>query len=148
MCAQDGEHLGDHVSAGIFGIGVDTVDIARFEGQLSRTPKLRERLFTPTERELAVHSLAARFAAKEALIKALRGSHELGWQDLEVTRLPGEAPQFTLTERLARECRVLGAGRIHLSMTHDGGSATAFVVVETPPETAKLRNHSDEGAEQ
>ena len=54
----------------IAGIGVDVVDLARFERSIERTPKLRERLFTEAERPLPVHSLAARFAAKEALIKA------------------------------------------------------------------------------
>ena len=56
----------------IVGTGVDIVDIARFERQLERTPRLRERLFVPHERELAPRSLAARFAVKEAAAKALK----------------------------------------------------------------------------
>ena len=55
----------------ILGIGVDVVDIARFEAALERTPALRDRLFTEIERPLATRSLAARFAAKEAVAKAL-----------------------------------------------------------------------------
>ena len=55
----------------IVGIGVDVVDLARFERALSRTPGLRERLFAEAERELPLRSLAGRFAAKEALMKAL-----------------------------------------------------------------------------
>lgn len=115
----------------ITGIGVDTVDIARFERTLERTPKLRERLFTPAERELPLTSLAARFAAKEALIKALKGSHGLGWHDLEVQRGADRAPMFVTTDALARELAAVGAERVHLSMTHDAGLATAFVVLET-----------------
>ncbi len=114
----------------ILGIGVDTVEIDRFEQQLARTPGLVERLFTPTERGLRLRSLAARFAAKEALIKALGGSGGLGWHDLEVVRGVDRAPDFVRTPSLVRELDARGAGRVHLTMTHDGGVATAFVVVE------------------
>ena len=55
----------------VIGVGIDVVDIERFGLSLSRTPGLSERLFTPLERERALASLAARFAAKEALAKAL-----------------------------------------------------------------------------
>ncbi len=55
----------------IAGIGVDVVDLARFERAVARTPKLRDRLFAESERGLPLRSLAGRFAAKEALIKAL-----------------------------------------------------------------------------
>ena len=114
----------------ITGIGVDTVDIARFERQLDRTPALLERLFTAGERALPLASLAARFAAKEALIKALGGSGELRWHDMEIVRDAGRAPSFVLTPRLQQALAGCGATRAHLSMTHDGGVATAFVVVE------------------
>lgn len=114
----------------IVGIGVDTVDLARFERQLERVPALRTRLFTPDERGLSVASLAARFAAKEALIKALGGSDGIGWQDLEVLRGPGRDPYFTPTEPLVAAFASRGADRAHVSMTHDGGIATAFVIVE------------------
>ena len=114
----------------IYGIGVDTVDIDRFSRQLERTPSLRERLFCETERELPIASLAARFAAKEALMKALRGSHHLSWHDMEIVRDEQRAPSFApggvLTDLLA----TLGAGHTHLSITHDGGVAPAFVIVE------------------
>lgn len=124
----------------ISGIGVDTVDISRFHEHLVRTPALRNRLFTPAERELSPASQAARFAAKEALIKALGGSTiegsqfpegrvHLGWQDIEVLRAAGR-PSFTLTDALQHVLRVLGGARAHLSLTHDGGLATAFVIVE------------------
>ena len=61
----------------IIGIGVDLVDIARFERTIERTPRLLERMFGPVERELPLRSLAARYAAREALIKALGGSDGL-----------------------------------------------------------------------
>ncbi len=115
----------------IVGIGVDTVDIARFERQLERTPSLRERLFSPDEREVSLASLAARFAAKEALIKALGGSGELRWHDMAVVRDRGCAPSFAETPALAVALAGRGADRAHLSMTHDAGVATAFVIVET-----------------
>ncbi|WP_449282402.1 holo-ACP synthase [Leucobacter sp.] len=115
----------------IVGIGVDTVDIARFERQLERTPKMLARLFTAAEARLAVPSLAARFAAKEALIKALGGSAELRWHDMEVVRDRDRAPSFVATAGLQTALAARGAQRVHLSMTHDGGSATAFVVVES-----------------
>ncbi|WP_346730609.1 holo-ACP synthase [Leucobacter allii] len=114
----------------ITGIGVDTVGIARFGQQLERTPKLRERLFAPAERELPIASLAARFAAKEALIKALGGSGALRWSDLEVVRDGERAPAFAPTPGLSAALAARGADRAHLSMTHDADHATAFVVVE------------------
>ncbi len=119
----------------ILGIGVDTVDIGRFERQLARTPALRERLFGDVERQLSVPSLAARFAAKEALIKALGDSHRLSWHDMVVVRGEDRAPAFRQTEALARLLASLGAERVHLSMTHDAGVATAFVIVETAQTT-------------
>lgn len=114
----------------IAGIGVDTVGIDRFEQQMLRTPRLSERLFTPKEQELPIRSLAVRFAAKEALIKALGGSDGVWWQDLEVVRSNRQAPNFTATEGLTSLLHSRGLNWPHLSMTHDGGVATAFVVLE------------------
>lgn len=114
----------------IVGIGVDTVDVPRFERQLERTPALRARLFAPEERELPLHSLAARFAAREALIKALGGSGQLTWHDMAVVRGDDRVPSFVESRALQRELGARGADRAHLSMTHDAGVATAFVVIE------------------
>ena len=125
----------------IIGIGVDTVDIGRFERQVERTPRLLARLFAEPERSLPLHSLAARFAAKEALIKALGGDAGLSWQDLAVVRDGDRAPGFARTAALERVLRARGAGMPHVSMTHDGGIATAFVVLETvagPAPTSSL----------
>src|SRR5206468_4151879 len=67
-----GRRRARHAGRGmILGLGVDLVDVARFDATLRRTPALRPRLFTESERGLATQSLAARFAAKEALAKAL-----------------------------------------------------------------------------
>ena len=63
----------------IVGVGIDVVDIARFEETLERTPALRERLFTPEERGHGIASLAARFAAKEALAKSLGAPGGMEW---------------------------------------------------------------------
>lgn len=114
----------------IIGIGVDTVDIDRFARHLERTPALRTRLFVEAEQSLPMHSLAARFAAKEALIKALGDSRGLAWHDMRVVRDEDRAPSFLATPALERELTLVGANRVHLSMTHEAGVATAFVIVE------------------
>lgn len=114
----------------IVGIGVDLVDIARFEQTLERTPRLLERLFSPAERALRPRSLAARYAAKEALIKALGGSDGVHWTEIEVTPEASGRPWFTLTGSTADVVTARGITSIHLSMSHDAGLATAYVVAE------------------
>jgi len=114
----------------IAGIGVDVVDIARFESSLERTPGLRTRLFTEAEQAVPMHSLAARFAAKEALIKALGGSEGLTWHGAEVVNAESGAPSFAQTPELDALLRGRGLEHPHLSLSHDGGVATAFVVIE------------------
>lgn len=114
----------------IIGIGVDLVDIARFERTLARTPRLLDRLFTPSEREREPRSLAARFAAKEALIKALGGSDGVHWTEIEITPEPSGRPWFTLTGTTADAVAAQGITTLHLSMSHDAGLATAYVVAE------------------
>lgn len=114
----------------IVGIGIDLVDIARFEDVIARTPRLLERLFSPAERELKPRSLAARYAAKEALIKALGGSEGLHWTEIEITPEPSGRPWFTLTGSTASVVDERGITGLHLSMSHDGGFATAYVVAE------------------
>mgnify|MGYP003392016287 len=131
----------------IRGIGVDTVDIARFERQLARTPALRQRLFAPQEQELSIASLAARFAAREALIKALGGSGELTWHDMAVGRDDDRAPAFAGSDGLSSALARRGADRVHLSMTHDAGVATAFVIVESSGAASTLvAGDSENGA--
>ena len=112
------------------GIGVDVVDIARFEASLERTPALRDKLFTPAEAALPMASLAARFAAKEALVKALGAPGGLAWQDAEVVSLPSGQPTLELRGTVLARAEELGVQATHLSLTHDGGVAIAFLTLE------------------
>lgn len=119
----------------IIGIGVDVVDLERFERVLDRTPAMRTRLFTASElvrdgEPRPIASLAARFAAKEALIKAFGSSAGLSWQDLEVVSDDQRNPSLTLREGARRVADRRGVSSVHLSLSHDGGIATAFVVIE------------------
>ena len=115
----------------IVGLGTDLVEISRLEQALERTPTLRERLFTPAEATLPVTSLAARFAAKEALSKALGAPAGLSWQDAEVVVDESLQPRFVVQGRVADAVAGLGADQLHLSLSHDGGFALAFVVLES-----------------
>jgi len=114
----------------IRGIGVDIVDLDRFDRQVLRTPGLVPRLFAAGERGLPTHSLAARFAAKEALIKALGDSAGTSWQEMEVVNDAHGNPGFRLSGVMAEVLRVRGIDAVHLTMTHDAGVACAFVVLE------------------
>ncbi|MFF1875928.1 holo-ACP synthase, partial [Kitasatospora herbaricolor] len=107
----------------IAGIGVDVVDLQRFARAIERTPRLRERLFTDAERPLPVHSLAARFAAKEALIKALGDSEGVRWHDMEIVPDEERNPGFVLHNVVEGVVRDRGITSIHVSMTHDAGIA-------------------------
>lgn len=115
----------------IVGIGVDLVDISRFEATLTRTPKLRERLFTQAEREKPARSLAARYAAKEALIKALGGSDGVYWSEIDVVQDAEGKPSFALSGATASTVVNRGITGLHVSMSHDGGMATAYVIAES-----------------
>ena len=112
----------------IVGVGTDLVSLERFAETLARTPSVRERLFTPAERSLPLESLAARFAAKEALAKALGAPAGLSWQDAEVL---GPPPRFELHGTVAEALAAAGADRAHLTLSHDAGMALAFVVLES-----------------
>lgn len=114
----------------IIGIGVDVVDIARFGRSLTRTPPLRGRLFAPSERGLPLSSLAARFAAKEALIKAAGDSTGFTWQDMVVTSDAARRPSFRVGGAVAARLEALGVASMHLSLSHDAGIASAFLVLE------------------
>ena len=114
----------------IVGIGVDVCDIDRFTTSCRRTPALLDKLFTPDERGLAPASLAARFAAKEALAKALGAPAGLGWHDAEVVREESGRPRFVLRGTVASAADGLGVVSVHLSLSHDAGVAAAYVVLE------------------
>ncbi|WNM24016.1 holo-ACP synthase [Demequina capsici] len=115
----------------VVGLGIDVVAIERFEDALERSPGFLERVFTPAERALGHHSLAARWAAKEALAKALGAPGGLSWQDCEVAREDGRPPRFSLTGTVAARAAELGIVTLHLSLTHDAGIASAVVVAES-----------------
>jgi holo-[acyl-carrier protein] synthase len=114
----------------IVGIGVDIVDVERFERAVARTPRLVDRLFTPAERTLPLRSLAARFAAKEAFIKAMGGSGNASWHEMEVVQASSGAPRFHLSGQAANLALGNGVTNLQLSLTHDGASAMAFVIAE------------------
>lgn len=112
------------------GLGIDVVAIERFEDAIERSPGFLERVFTPAERELGTHSLAARWAAKEALAKALGAPAGLSWQDAEVRRGEGGRPALEIRGTVAARAAELGIDRFHLSLSHDAGIASAVVVAE------------------
>ena len=114
----------------IIGLGVDMVDVARFEQSLERTPRMRERLFTEAERELSPSSLAARFAAKEAIAKALGAPGGLEWHDVEITKDSDGRPTIAASGTVAAAADKYGVSRWHVSLSHDGGLAIAMVIAE------------------
>ena len=114
----------------VIGVGIDVVDIERFGLSLSRTPGLAERLFTPLERERALASLAARFAAKEALAKALGAPGDMHWHDAEVVSESSGQPLLELRGTVLARADSLGVASVHLSLSHDAGIASAVVVLE------------------
>lgn len=120
----------------IVGVGIDVCDIGRFERVLARTPALRTRLFTPAERDLPIASLAARFAAKEALAKAIGASPGLRWTDAQIDRGAHGAPSLRVSGTVAARAAELGVTAWHVSLTHDGGLASAVVIAERLPASA------------
>lgn len=114
----------------IVGIGVDVVALERFDRLIRRVPSLRQRLFCPDERELPSRSLAARFAAKEAVAKALGSPGGMRWHDCEVVTAPSGAPSIRATGTVAARAATLGVRGWHVSLTHDGDTAVAMVVAE------------------
>jgi holo-[acyl-carrier protein] synthase len=136
------ERVSPRRAAGIVGVGVDAVDVARFRRVLERRPRFAARYFTPSEQSDAgssadtAQSLAARFAAKEAVMKALgTGIGSFALTDVEVRRAPGtgatrNAPSLVLHGTAAALAGAQGAGRFHLSLTHTDALAIAFVVAE------------------
>jgi holo-[acyl-carrier protein] synthase len=134
------ERVGIPPTRMIVGIGVDDVDVDRFRRSLERTPSLVDRLFTDGERAyasaaapvMAVQRYAARFAAKEAVLKALGvGLGACGFHDIEVVRDDASgAPALALHAAAATLAAEQGVARWHLSMSHTETRATAFVVAE------------------
>jgi holo-[acyl-carrier protein] synthase len=120
----------------IVSVGIDVVLVERFARALDRTPLLLDRLFTDGERltesgnPRSAESLAARFAAKEAVAKALGAPAGLRWHDCEIVSDPDGRPWLTVSGTVASVAADRGIVRWHLSLSHDGGIASAMVVAE------------------
>jgi len=114
----------------IIGVGIDVVDIERFEQTLERTPALRERLFTMEERSLGIASLAARFAAKEALAKSLGAPAGMSWTDARVVTNGDGKPSLEIGGTVLARASDLGVDSLHVSLSHDAGVASAVVIAE------------------
>lgn len=123
----------------IVGVGIDVVDVDRFGESLERTPALRDRLFTPAESTRPLASLAARFAAKEAVAKALGAPVGMAWHDAEVFSEESGRPYFVLRGTVLARAEALGATSVHLSLSHDAGIASAVVVLEGSSGTTAAR---------
>jgi len=125
----------------VIGLGIDVVDVARLQGVLARHPeRAGHRLFTSREltdceaRSDTARCLAARFAAKEAFLKALgTGLRDgLAWRHISLRSGPLGQPELVATERAAEKLAELGEEiQVHVSITHDAGIAAAVVIIET-----------------
>lgn len=115
----------------IIGLGIDVVDVARFGKTLERTPRLVERLFIESERSMGLNSLAATFAAKEALAKALGAPVGLRWADVSVLRDEDGRPHLKMWGTIQARADALGVMGLHVSMSHDAGIASAVVIAES-----------------
>ena len=105
-------------------------DVSRFAAAVQRRPGMVQRLFTPAEAERPVASQAARFAAKEALAKALGAPSGMSWLDAEVLTDATGRPWFKIVGTVAARASELGVATIHVSLSHDAGIASAVVVCE------------------
>jgi holo-[acyl-carrier protein] synthase len=120
----------------IIGIGIDIVEIARIE-----RPTCNERFYTNyfSDEELEVfeackyapQTVAGRFAAKEAVLKALgQGLGNMPLREISIVKLPSGQPEVRLYGEAKRKAEELGAKRVHISISHDGGYAIAQAVAE------------------
>ncbi|RLP07926.1 holo-ACP synthase [Propionibacterium australiense] len=119
----------------IIGVGIDVCSVERFSAMLKRRPGVLERLLNPDERlahglPRSPESLAARFAAKEALAKALGAPGNLSWLDAEVVVGEDRRPVLEVRGTVKARADELGATVFHLSLSHDGPVATALVIAE------------------
>jgi holo-[acyl-carrier protein] synthase len=123
----------------IVSIGTDIIEVYRIRETLERTPRFTERVFTQKEREYceakgaaSAQSYAARFAAKEAFLKALRTGWrgKITWQDIEIKNDEFGAPYLEISGEAKLILEKLGANRVHLSMSHTTEHAIANVVLE------------------
>ena len=123
----------------IVGTGVDISEVDRIAAAVKRFgDRFLQRVFTPAEiryclgKPNAAERLAARFAAKEAGMKAIGTGlrHGVTWQDVEVVRLPGQRPMLQFHGKAAEFAARLGCKRTHLSLSHTKDQAIAYVILE------------------
>ncbi|GHE48286.1 MULTISPECIES: holo-ACP synthase [Streptomyces] len=120
----------------IIGVGIDVAEIERFGESLRRTPQLAQRLFVDSELTLpsgerrGTASLAARFAAKEALAKALGAPGGMLWTDAEVYVEETGQPRVRVSGTVEARAVALGVKSWHISLSHDAGIASAVVIAE------------------
>lgn len=119
----------------IVGIGVDLVNVTKFDATITRTPGFADTVFTPQERrdedgQRSVASMAGRYAAKEALAKALGVPPGMRWHDCEVLAEPDGRPYIRTTGLLAEAAQELGVHTWHVSLAREGDVAMAYVVAE------------------
>ncbi|MEU6866430.1 holo-ACP synthase [Streptomyces sp. NPDC046876] len=120
----------------IIGVGIDVAEIDRFGAALERTPNMAQRLFVDAELTLpsgerrGTASLAARFAAKEALAKALGAPGNMLWTDAEVYVEHTGQPRVRVTGTVRARADELGVKSFHISLSHDAGVASAVVIAE------------------
>ncbi|MDD9271083.1 holo-ACP synthase [Paenibacillus sp. GCM10023248] len=125
----------------IIGVGTDLVEIARLRKMLegSTSERFLERILTPRERELAqqrrgrlAEFAAGRFAAKEAIVKAIGCGigKQIGFQDVEVLPDAWGKPVCTVREEALQRAGLTGSPRIHISITHTESMAAAYAIVE------------------
>ena len=124
----------------IVGTGIDIAEVARIAASIERFGRrFLERVFTPEEirycesKANKAERYAARFAAKEAAMKAIGTGWNRGvtWQDVEVRRAPGNRPTIAFHNKAGEFFKALGATRAHLSITHTADSAMAQVILES-----------------
>ncbi len=123
----------------IVGTGVDIAEVPRIRAAIERFgERFLRRVFTPEEvrycvgKSNAAERLAARFAAKEAGMKAIGTGlrHGITWHDFEVVRLPGQRPNLKFSGKAAEFAARLGCKRTHLSLSHTAEQAIAHVILE------------------
>ncbi|AVH95956.1 MULTISPECIES: holo-ACP synthase [Streptomyces] len=120
----------------IIGVGIDVAEIDRFAASIERTPGLLSRLFVedelllPSGERRGVASLAVRFAAKEALAKALGAPAGLLWTDAEVYVEETGQPRLRVRGTVEARAVELGVRHWHVSLSHDAGVASAVVIAE------------------
>jgi holo-[acyl-carrier protein] synthase len=137
----------------VVGIGIDLVDIERFRRSLERTPTMRTRLFTEVELSYVapqadpVPSLAARFAAREAVMKSLGvGLGAFGFHDVWVERAASGAPSLVVTGPALELAERAGVATWHLSLTHSASTAGAYVVAESVGPSVEMIRGREPGA--